>query len=155
MAGKTVTYTPIGVVSSPFETAGDVPTCVTESVDASGTVEIDDDYAEGLTRLEGFSHVVLVTHLHETEDERMRCDPPFADVRPGIFATRGPSRPNPIGLSIVRLTDLEGTTLAVDGLDLVDGTPVLDVKPFAPKADELRDLDGGWIEEHTDQDISP
>lgn len=155
MAGETVTYTPIGAVSSPFETAEDVPRCVTESVDASGTVEIDDPYAEGLALLEGFSHIMLVTHLHEVEDERMRCAPPFADVRPGIFATRGPSRPNPIGLSIVRLTGREGTTLSVDGLDLVDGTHVLDVKPFAPKADELRDLDGGWIEEHTDQDFSP
>jgi tRNA (Thr-GGU) A37 N-methylase len=92
---------------------------------------------------------LLVTHLHLAADPTMRREPPFADdVGPGIFATRGPRRPNPIGISRVRLTDVSAAVLSVEDRDLVDGTPVLDVKPFAPKPEELEGL--GGIERETD-----
>jgi tRNA-Thr(GGU) m(6)t(6)A37 methyltransferase TsaA len=152
---ESICYHPIGTVHSPFESPEDVPKSADSTVDATGTVEVNEDYADGFEHIDGFSHLVLVTHLHEVEQSTMRCNPPFADVSPGIFATRGPRRPNPIGLSIVRLTGRHGTTLSVDGLDLVDGTPVLDIKPFAPKAGELVDIRGGWLEAATDQEFPP
>jgi tRNA-Thr(GGU) m(6)t(6)A37 methyltransferase TsaA len=150
-----ICYEPIGTIHSPFEAPEDVPKSADSSVDAAGTVLLEDAYAEGLEQIDGFSHIVLVTHLHQVDDATMRCEPPFADVRPGIFATRGPRRPNPIGLSIVELTGRDGATLSVNGLDLVDGTPVLDIKPFAPKAEELADISGGWLEAATDQEFPP
>lgn len=152
-AGSTsVTYNPIGTVHSPFETPEQVPKHPSEVVDASGTVEICDAYVDGLASIEGFSHVLLVVHLHLAGEPTMRCDPPFVDDRrPGIFATRGPRRPNPIGVSPVQLTGVSDGVLTVEDLDLVDGTPVLDVKPFVPKPGSLEGLEGGWIEADTDQ----
>lgn len=152
---ESVCYHPLGTVHSPFESPEEVPKHPDSAVDATGTVEIDEAYVEGFEHIDGFSHIVLVTHLHEAENPTMRCDPPFADVSPGIFATRGPSRPNPIGLSIVELTGRDGATLSVSGLDLIDGTPVLDIKPFAPKAEQLADIRGGWLEAATDQEFPP
>lgn len=150
-----ITYRPIGTVESAFETPDDVPKHAAETVEMTGSVEIRPEFAEGLAELDGFTHLVLVTHLHQVDETVMRCDPPFApELRPGIFATRGPRRPNPIGVSIVRLVEVDGSTLRVAGLDLTDGTPVLDVKPFAPKPGEIEGLRGGWIEEVTEQDFS-
>lgn len=151
MPAQEICYDPIGTVHSPFETPEDVPKNPETTADATGTVELDPAYTDGLAHIDGFSHLVLVTHLHLVDEAVMRCAPPFAEVEPGIFATRGPRRPNPIGLSIVRLTDRDGPELTVANLDLVDGTPLLDLKPFAPKADELAGLRGGWIEEATGQ----
>lgn len=152
--GEEVTYRAVGTVRTPFESPADVPKRESESVDAAGRVEICEEYAEGLALLDGFSHVALVSHLDRVSDATLRCDPAFAPgVRPGIFATRGPRRPNPIGYSIVRLRGVDGTTLRVEGIDLVDGTPVLDVRPYAPKRAgvEFEEFRAGWLEEHTDQ----
>lgn len=150
--GTEITYRAIGTVRTPFESPEDVPKCGSESVEAAGRVELCEEYAEGLTLLDGFSHVALLTHLDRVTEPTMRCDPPFAPgVRPGIFATRGPRRPNPIGYSIVRLRDVDGTTLHVEEVDLVDGTPLLDVKPHAPKRARYEGFRAGWLEEHTDQ----
>jgi tRNA-Thr(GGU) m(6)t(6)A37 methyltransferase TsaA len=147
-----VAFEPIGVVRSPFATPEDVPVNPNRPVESSGKVELKQDYADGLRLLAGFSHIIIISHLHLIDDTTLRTSPPFVeDVHPGIFATRGPNRPNPIGLSIVRLTGSTENTLEVSGLDLVDGTPVLDIKPYYPKPGETQDLRGGWIEENLDQ----
>ncbi len=152
MAEDEITYRSIGVVRTPFDDADAVPRPDTAAVETTGTVVLDEEYEPGLAEIAGFSHLVLLTHLHDVEETVLRCDPPFAEgTTPGIFATRGPNRPNPIGLSIVRLRGIEGHTLSVDHVDLVDGTPLLDIKPFAPKPAEFENLDGGWIEAETDQ----
>ena len=147
-----IVYHPIGIVRSPFETPDDVPVEPNRSLETAGTIEINEEYEEGLAGLDGFSHIVVVTHLHLIDDYTLHTSPPFVDgFHPGIFATRGPRRPNPIGITIVRLVDVDGKDLHVEGLDFVDETPVLDIKPFYPKPDEWGDLQGGWIEEHLDQ----
>jgi tRNA-Thr(GGU) m(6)t(6)A37 methyltransferase TsaA len=147
-----VVYHPIGVVRSPFDAPEDVPCESSRSVDAAGRVELDEQYQDGLALLDGFSHIVIVSHLHLIEGYTLRTSPPFVQgLRPGIFATRGPKRPNPIGLTVVRLTDISDIVLHVEGLDLVDGTPVLDIKPHYPKPDEYQDLRGGWIEDNSEQ----
>jgi tRNA-Thr(GGU) m(6)t(6)A37 methyltransferase TsaA len=147
-----VVYHPIGVVRSPFDTPEDVPLKPSRSVDAAGQIELEAEYQDGLALLDGFSHIVIVAHLHLIEGYTLRTAPPFVEgVRPGIFATRGPKRPNPIGLTVVRLIDITDAVLHVEGLDLVDGTPVLDLKPHYPKPDEYRGLRGGWIEDNLEQ----
>lgn len=140
-----IQYDPIGVVESPFSDPADVPRPATDPVEASGRVVFEEQYEPGLLGLEGFSHVLLVSHLHEADAVRLRVHPRGADDEKGIFATSGPPRPNPIGISIVRLEAVEGATLTVSNLDLIDGTPILDVKPFAPKAAHLDDLQTGWM----------
>ena len=140
-----VTYEPIGVVESPFSKPEEVPRPSEEFVDASGTVHIEPQYEPGLKGLEEFSHVVLVSHLHRVEETRLRVTPIASRGEVGIFATSGPVRPNPIGTSIVELEGVSGTELSVSNLDLVDGTPILDIKPYAPKMTDLDRLEIGWM----------
>jgi len=140
-----VTYTPIGVVRSPYDSPDDVPT--PRDADVASRVELDEAYVDGLDGLDGFSHVVVLAHLDGIEDSHLRARPPHADdVEVGVFASRSPHRPNPIAQSVVRLDDVDGTTLHVNGLDLVDGTPVLDVKPYVGGVEDA-DLARGWLDD--------
>lgn len=140
-----VCFDPIGYVESPFTAVEDVPRPSETPVEASGAVVLDAAYEPGLLGLAEFSHVVLVSHLHETDTVRLRVRPRGLDRELGIFATSGPPRPNPIGLSVVELDGIDGTRLSVSNLDLVDGTPILDIKPFAPKIADMASLEIGWM----------
>lgn len=140
-------FDPIGVVESPFADPADVPRPASDQVQASGTVVLEDQYEPGLLGLGDFSHIVLVSHLHRAGETRLRVRPLGDDWEVGIFATSGTVRPNPIGLSIVELDEIDGPRLSVSNLDLVDGTPILDIKPFAPKLEDLSSLDMGWMGE--------
>jgi tRNA (adenine37-N6)-methyltransferase len=142
----TISYHPIGVIHSPFTDLAQMPIQPNHTASASGTVEVFPEYAEGLLDLEGFSHIFLLYHLHKAGKARLLVTP-FLDSKPhGIFATRAPVRPNPIGLSVVRLSRIEGSLLRVDGLDILDGTPLLDLKPYIPSFDERAEYRTGWLE---------
>jgi tRNA-Thr(GGU) m(6)t(6)A37 methyltransferase TsaA len=109
-------------------------------------VEVSAEFAAGLQDLNGFSHVILLYHFHRVTQTRLTVVP-FLDDRPrGVFATRAPSRPNPIGLSIVRLLGIEGILLHVENMDIVDGTPLLDIKPYVPAFDHNEAERTGWLE---------
>jgi tRNA-Thr(GGU) m(6)t(6)A37 methyltransferase TsaA len=155
VADQEICYSPIGVVRSPFESPADVPRRDARSPDAAGTVELVEEYADGLAELDGFSHVLVLAHLHRSEGYSLRVNPPVGGetFRPGIFATSGPHRPNPIAASVFRVRDVADATLSVEGVDLVDGTPVLDIKPWAPKEDHFEAFRGGWFETHLGQDF--
>lgn len=137
-------YTPIGVIRSPFREEQGMPIQSIVADDGIGTVELEASYAPGLLDLEGFSHLFLLCHLHRATGRALVVTP-FLDEEPhGVFATRSPKRPNPISLSIVRLLQIEGCTLHVAGLDLIDGTPVLDIKPYVPRFDVRTTEAIGW-----------
>jgi tRNA-Thr(GGU) m(6)t(6)A37 methyltransferase TsaA len=111
----------------------------------AGTVEVFPEFQAGLQDLEGFSHIVLVCHLHQAAGYDLKVVP-FLDTEVrGLFATRTPKRPNPIGLSIVRLVEIEGNRLSIQDLDLLDGTPLLDIKPYVLEFDERKDARMGWL----------
>ena len=140
-----VTYRPIGIIRTPFLDAEGMPIQATAAVGVPGRIEIDAEFVEGLADLDGFSHLILVYHLHRVSAARLTVTP-FLDDRPhGIFATRSPARPNPIGLSTVRLVAITGSTLEVEDVDMVDGTPLLDIKPYVPAFDERHDVRVGWF----------
>jgi tRNA (adenine37-N6)-methyltransferase len=142
-----VTFRPIGIIRTPFVDAEGMPIQATAAVGVPGRIEIDAEFVEGLADLDGFSHLILVYHLHRMTAPRLTVTP-FLDDRPhGIFATRSPARPNPIGLSTVRLVAIEGSTLEVEDVDMVDGTPLLDIKPYVPAFDERDDVRVGWFTE--------
>jgi len=104
------------------------------------------EYAEGLEGLEGFSHIILIYHFHLVKESLLKVKPYMSDEPKGIFATRAPPRPNPIGISVVRLLRIEGTTLHVQDVDIVDETPLLDIKPYVPAFD-VRNVERiGWLE---------
>ncbi|MDZ7849511.1 MAG: tRNA (N6-threonylcarbamoyladenosine(37)-N6)-methyltransferase TrmO [Halodesulfurarchaeum sp.] len=142
---KPVTFSPIGVVESPFEDPADVPRPGNTPVEASGSIVLEAEYEPGLVGLEEFSHVTAITHLHLVDRKRLQVRPLGQGAPVGIFATSGPSRPNAIGQSVLALDGIDGTRLSVSNLDLVDGTPVLDIKPYAPKGPPIEDLEIGWM----------
>jgi|SRR5579859_5582039 len=145
---QTISYTPIGVIRSPFTTLAGMPIQTVAAQGIAATVELDPAYAAGCKDLEEFSYVLLLTHLHQMQGFALEVTP-FMDTRPhGVFATRSPRRPNPIGLSIVRLVRVDGATLHIEEVDLVDGTPVLDIKPYVPQLDNRDAERTGWFAEN-------
>ena len=142
-----ICYRPIGTIHSPFIEPGGTPIQAVAARDAAGTVEVLSQYADGLKDLQGFSHIMLLYHFHVSKSAPLLVTPYMDDTARGIFATRAPSRPNPIGLSIVRLTGIAGRILHVQDLDIVDGTPLLDVKPYVPQFDNRAATAIGWLEE--------
>jgi tRNA-Thr(GGU) m(6)t(6)A37 methyltransferase TsaA len=140
------TMRPVGFVRSTFGEAGDVPKGLGAKHEEEGILEILPEFEAGLTDIEGFSHLYVLWVFDRSE----RCDlvavPPCDDRPHGVFASRTPHRPNPIGLTVVRLLGREGPRLRVRGIDMVDGTPILDVKPYLTSVPEA-DLRRGWLAE--------
>jgi len=140
-----VSYTVIGHIYSPYNDIEGVPIQPMGAKGVRGTVEIDEDYRDGLKDLEGFSHIVLLYHFHLSNGPLLTVRPFLDDTPRGIFATRAPRRPNPIGLSIVKLLKVGGTTLTIEDVDIVDGTPLLDIKPHVPDFDHRNVEKTGWL----------
>ena len=142
-----ITLHPIGVVHSPDTEARDAPGQSTAVEDMGGTIEVFRQYRDGLKDLEGFSHIFVLFYFDQASRSALLVRPEQDDVYRGVFATRAPTRPNPIGLSVVQLLRVEGTTLHVRNLDIVDSTPVLDIKPYIPDVDVWEVASIGWLEE--------
>lgn len=138
-------YTPIGFVHSPYEDKAAIPKGPGAQHDAEGVIEIRPSLEEGLTDIDGFSHLYVIWMFDRAEEGELMARPPTADRPHGVFSTRSPRRPNPIGLTVVRLLRREGRQLYVRGVDMLDGTPVLDIKPYLSNVpgDQLR---RGWME---------
>jgi tRNA (adenine37-N6)-methyltransferase len=134
---------PIGVIHSPFTDKSQTPIQPTRS-QAIGRVEVFSEFAEGLQDLEGFSHIILLYVFHQSNGYSLQVKPFLDDGLRGLFATRHPCRPNPIGLSIVRLVACRKNILDIEGVDVLDGTPLLDIKPYVPDFDVHTDVKTGW-----------
>ncbi|MFN8629220.1 MAG: tRNA (N6-threonylcarbamoyladenosine(37)-N6)-methyltransferase TrmO [Chloroflexota bacterium] len=139
-----VAYRPIGVVRSPFRSTEGMPIQAVGAAGVVGRVELDPAFAEGLADIGGFSHLVLLYHLHEVRAARLTVTPFLDTASHGVFATRSPARPNAIGMSTVRLLSVDGCTLEVGGIDILDGTPLLDIKPYVPQFDDREGARIGW-----------
>ncbi len=143
---------PIGLVRSPFTSQAGVPVQpALAGPEDAGTIEIYEQFAEGLDGLDGFERIWVVSWFHRTGPVRLRVTPYLDQRQRGLFATRAPSRPNPIGISAVRLLRRAGRVLHVAELDLLDGTPVLDLKPYSPTFDVFPASRQGWLEERSRQ----
>lgn len=141
-----INYTPIGTIHTPFMNLASMPIQPASKTSAPGTVEIYPEYADGLKDLDGFSHIILIYYLHAVKKVTLQVTPFLDDVPHGVFATRAPSRPNPIGLSVVRLTGIQGNILTVEDVDILDDTPLLDIKPYVPEFDHHPEARIGWLE---------
>ena len=145
-ADVSFTMRPIGTVRSPFTDRAEIPMGPGAKHEAEGTLELLPDLQAGLTDIEGFSHLYVVWVFHKAEGYELLGTPPTDDRPHGVFATRGPYRPNPIGLTVVRLLGREGNRLRVRGVDMLDGTPILDIKPYLTSVAEA-ELRRGWLAE--------
>ncbi len=136
----------IGTVRSPYTDRGQVPRGLGATHEAEGVLEIAPDLEAGLADIEGFSHLYVIWVFHQAEGVSLASTPPSDDRSHGVFATRSPQRPNPIGLTVVRLLGREGNRLRVRGVDMLDGTPILDIKPYLSSV-PAEDLKRGWLAE--------
>lgn len=151
MGRDKITYEPIGVIRTPFREPQGTPIQPPAARGVEGQVIVYPDYVEGLTDLDGFSHLILVYHFHRCGPARLSVRPYMDDREHGVFATRAPARPNPIGISVVRLLGVEGNVLHVADVDIVDGTPLLDIKPYVPQFDAAKDIRLGWLARRVDR----
>ncbi|UCH37633.1 MAG: tRNA (N6-threonylcarbamoyladenosine(37)-N6)-methyltransferase TrmO [Candidatus Bathyarchaeota archaeon] len=145
MTLQEIRYRAIGTIHSPYQETRGMPIQASAAHGVVGSVEVWPEYSAGLESLEGFSHIILLYHFHLSKPYSLRVKPYLDDQSHGVFATRAPSRPNPIGLSIVRLTNIEGNILHIHDVDIVDGTPLLDIKPYVPDFDVREVHKQGWL----------
>ncbi len=132
---KKIIYKPIGVIHSPFKDKKETPRQTIYSDGIKASVEIFPEFSKGLLGIERFSHIILLCHFNQSNVEVLTVVPPGKKEIRGVFASRSPKRPNPIGLSVVPLISVRGRILYIKNVDILDGTPILDIKPFIPEID--------------------
>jgi len=144
-----IMYYPIGTIHSPFKNLEGMPIQPVGAKGVKGEIHLREKYKEGLTDLEGFSHIILIYHLHLSNGYSLKVKPFLDNTERGIFATRAPKRPNPIGMSVVCLDKIEGSKIYISNVDIVDGTPLLDIKPYIPNFDKCKgeEIRIGWFED--------
>ena len=143
---------PIGVVHSPFKERVDAPRQPTAARGVTGTIELfpGRNFEQALEDIQSFNFIWVLFWFHLNTTWKPKVSPPRSGLRRGVFATRSPYRPNPIGMSVVELCKVEGLTLSIQSLDILDGTPVLDLKPYVPYVDSLPDANNGWLDAPSD-----
>jgi tRNA-Thr(GGU) m(6)t(6)A37 methyltransferase TsaA len=143
-----ISYRPIGTIHTPFTDIEGMPIQPAGACGIRGSIEILPELAEGLKDLEGFSYIILLYHFHRVRESKLIVTP-FMDSQPhGVFSTRAPKRPNPIGLSVVKLLSVEKNVLHIENVDILDGTPLLDIKPYVPEFDFYAAVERvGWLEQ--------
>lgn len=141
---------PIGVIHSPHKDPKKIPIQPVFAKGITGEVEVFEEYSEGLKDLEGFSHIYLFYFFHKAGMVHFTVKPFMEDVTRGIFATRSPARPNKIGMSIVKLNGVNDNRLDIENVDVLDGTPLLDIKPYTAKFDGVDVVRSGWQDDISD-----
>jgi tRNA-Thr(GGU) m(6)t(6)A37 methyltransferase TsaA len=149
---EAIAFLPIGIIHSPYRIPADVPKPIEQKELAEGMIEIKPEFCQGLQDLAGFSHIIVIFVFHHSlSSDRLLVTPPRQQQQRGVFATRSPHRPNPIGVSILRLKAINNNRLSVADLDMIKGTPVLDIKPFIPAEIDANTLKLGWLNESNRQ----
>jgi tRNA-Thr(GGU) m(6)t(6)A37 methyltransferase TsaA len=137
--------TQIGIIHTPYKTPSECP-CQTSKSEQIAEIEVYEDYVGGLKDIEGFSHIIILYWLHKSIGYSLLVITPWDSKPHGMFTTRSPRRPNPIGISVVKLIERRGNILRIKGIDAIDGTPLIDIKPYVPEFIEGGDVKIGWLE---------
>jgi len=137
---------PIGLIRTPFKQPTGMPIQPSGAKGVKGTIEIEPEYSDGLKDLKGFSHIILLYHFHKSTKCALTVTPFLDSEKHGVFATRAPNRPNPVGLSIVKLLKIESNILYIENIDVLDETPLIDIKPYVPEFDRPSRVKTGWLE---------
>ena len=139
-------FSPIGTIETPFKDREGMPIQPSGAKGIKGKIHIDPAYEEGLADIDGFSHIILLYHFHESKGFDLMVTPFLDKTQRGVFSTRAPRRPNAIGLSIVRLMSRKGSVLEIQDIDVLDNTPLIDIKPYVPGFDTKTVTSTGWLE---------
>jgi len=140
----TVNYESIGIINTPFNQKDGMPIQAIGAKGIKGTITLDKKFKAGLDDLEGFSHIYLIYHFHKSDNYTLKTKPFLDDKSHGVFSTRAPQRPNPVGISVVKLIGIKGNILEIENVDMLDGTPLLDIKPYIPGFDHHEAEKSGW-----------
>ena len=143
-----IVMNPIGIIHSPYKQSQNIPIQGTFKPDAEAWIELKDEYRNGFKDLDEFSHAIVLYYFHKSHEERLQSRPFLEDQTHGIFAIRSPHRPNHIGLSIVKINRIENNKLYFGEVDVLDETPVLDIKPYVTYFDSRQNVVCGWIDKH-------
>ena len=143
-----ITFTPIGSIETPFNDLKGMPIQPSGAAEVKGTVILNREYEAGLSDLEGFSHIILLYHFHQSQGYDLMVTPFMDDQKRGLFSTRAPRRPNPIGLSIVQLIKIEKNRIDIQCIDVLNGTPLIDMKPYVPGFDAKETTRLGWLDKN-------
>ncbi len=145
---QNITLTPIGIIHSPYKQPADMPIQGTFRPDVEAWLELKPQYKAGLDGLEGFSHALVIYYFHKSDKEVIQGKPFLEDTRHGVFAMRSPHRPNHLGISIVKINRIEDNRVYFTEPDILDGTPLLDIKPYVKYFDHRSDVKCGWVDKH-------
>ncbi len=148
---KEIIYKAIGIIHSLYKEPSKTPKYPQEVKNIQGSIEMLPEFVQGLKDLEGFSHIILIYHFHLAKSYSLIVKAHLDREEHGVFSTRSPARPNPIGMSIVRLIEIVGNTVIIEDLDIVDNTPLLDIKPYYPEFKDFSPIKIGWIEKHKEK----
>lgn len=154
MKSTELIYNPIGIIYSPFKKIEGTPIQPAAANDVKGIIELREDLVEGLKDLDGFSHIILLYHFHLSKEYSLSVVPFLDDASHGVFATRAPRRPNSIGLSVVKLVKIENNILHIENVDVINGTPLLDIKPYVRDFENREELRIGWLSEKTKKAVN-
>ena len=143
-----IIFKPIGIIHTPFKELVGMPIQPAGACGKQGTVEVFSEFGDGLKDIEGFSHIILLYYLNRSHGFKLQVSPFMEDEKHGLFAVRAPKRPNQIGMSIVKLVKREANIIYIDNPDMLDGTPLIDIKPYIPDFDAYPDAVAGWCEKH-------
>lgn len=146
-----IIYKPIGHIKTPFITREGMPIQPTGAKGIKGEIEIFHEFTDGLKDLDGFSHIILIYHFHLSDGFELQVKPFMDDKIHGVFSIRAPKRPNSIGFSVVKLNKMVDNILHIENIDVIDGTPLLDIKPFIPEVDAPKAEKLGWLEGKSDK----
>lgn len=153
MHNMEIKINPIGIIHTPFKEIGEMPIQPLAASGIQGKIEMRPEFTEGLTDLDGFSHITLLYYFHKVKGFELKVKPFMDTEKHGIFATRSPKRPNSIGMSTVKLLKIEENILYIEMVDILDGTPLIDIKPFFSKFDNRTDTKSGWLDNQHDLNI--
>jgi len=151
MDKKSINFYAIGTIQTPFMILENMPIQPSAAKGVRGKITLNEEFSTGLSDLEGFSHIYLIYHLHLSTTYTLRVQPFLENTYRGLFSTRAPKRPNPIGLSVVKLINILGNHIVIENVDMINGTPLLDIKPFVPEMENAAEIRIGWLQKHRSQ----
>jgi len=150
-----IVMNPIGVIHSPYREPKDMPIQGIFKPETEAWIELNEEYSDGLKGLEGFSHAIVLYYFHKSSTEKIQGSPFLEDDKHGVFAIRSPHRPNHIGLSVVKICSIDGNKLYFREVDVLDKTPVLDIKPYVKYFDVRDNVVSGWLDKHFEDGHAP
>ena len=144
-----IIFKSIGIIHSPFTKPEGMPIQPIAAKGIKGSIVVNEEYLDGLCDLDGFSHIYLLYHFHLSKSFHLKIKPFLDDQQRGVFSTRAPNRPNPIGLSVIKLLKIENNILQIENVDIMDGTPLLDIKPYVHEMNAVKNQKIGWLTKHS------